>query len=53
MKSQDGESAEQVVLINDLFEIETEVASLCSNDSCDYKGSVTSATSNAHTVHVA
>lgn len=44
--------AQEAARVDGLFEIRSETASVCNNESCDYKGSVTVDTVNSHTVHV-
>jgi ubiquitin C-terminal hydrolase len=47
------ESVEKSEIINSMFEAKTETRTVCSNESCDFKGDPTAHTQNAHTVHLA
>lgn len=46
----DEESAEKPAIIDSLFDLKSETASLCSNESCNHKGAVQEETSSAYTI---
>jgi uncharacterized UBP type Zn finger protein len=47
---EDEESEQKPAIIDSLFNFKTEEASMCSNESCEYKGSVKEGTGNTHTL---
>jgi len=47
---EDEISEQKPAIIDSLFDFKTEEASLCSNESCNYKDSVKAATGNTHTL---
>ena len=46
----DEESAEKPAIIDSLFDFKTETASLCSNESCNHKGTVLEESNSAYTI---